>query len=146
MGDDRSAAVDESPAPSRRLWVPDRSDGSGWAAVDWSSVAAGSRYHYRHGAPLLEAMADRTPFYRVVTRLESETLRPHENSYFVPADRLADFLGELSLAAGAEVIWHVEPAVEPPIESLVAQPTPERRPPETATPGVHDPGARPHRQ
>lgn len=107
-----------------RLWVPDSADGSGWAPVDWSSVATGSRYHYRHGAPLAEALAVRPPFYRVVTRLESATLRPHENSYFMPADRLADFVGELSLAAGAEVIWHIEPTSEPPPESGVGQPYP----------------------
>jgi hypothetical protein len=35
----------------------------------------------------------------------------------VPRDRLADFLAEVSLAAGAEVIWHVEPCPLPPSES-----------------------------
>jgi hypothetical protein len=33
---------------------------------------------------------------------------------------LADFLGEMALAGGAEVIWHVEPCPEPPPESRVA--------------------------
>jgi len=107
-----------SPSPDR-LWVPDNPDGSGWAEVDWASAARGSRYHYRHGAPLAEARAARPAFYRVVTRLESAALAPHENSYFVPADRLADFLAELVLAGGAEVIWHVEACPEPPVESRV---------------------------
>jgi hypothetical protein len=30
---------------------------------------------------------------------------------------LADFLAEVSLAAGAEIIWHVEPCPQPPPES-----------------------------
>jgi hypothetical protein len=34
----------------------------------------------------------------------------------VARDRLADFLAEVSLAAGAEVIWHVEPCPRPPPE------------------------------
>lgn len=119
---DGAGAVDAAD----RLWVPDSADGSGWAPVDWTSVASGSRYHYRHGAPLGEAMASRVPFYRVVTRLESETLRPHENSYFVPADVLADFVGELSLAAGAEIIWHIEPVSNLPAECGLM-------PPETGT-------------
>lgn len=117
MNDLRRPDFAGGPHAPDRLWVPDSVDGSGWAPVDWSSVATGSRYHYRHGAPLADASAARSPFYRVVTRLESETLRPHENSYFVPADRLADFVGELSLAAGAEVIWHIEPITTPPPES-----------------------------
>ena len=100
-----------------RLWVPDNPDGSGWAAVDWVSAARGSRYHYRHGVPLPEARAALPPFYRVVTRLESDELAPHENSYFVPRDRLADFLAEVSLAGGVETIWHVEPCAAPPAES-----------------------------
>ena len=31
--------------------------------------------------------------------------------------RLADFLAELSIAGGAEFIWHVEGCAEPPVES-----------------------------
>jgi hypothetical protein len=100
-------------------WIPDNPDGSGWADVDWTSAIRGSRYHYRHGAPLVEARAALPPFYRVVTRLESATLEPHENSYYVPNDRLADFLAELALAGGAEIIWHVEPCHDPPPESRV---------------------------
>ena len=42
------------------------------------------------------------PFYRVVTRLETEALHAHENSYYVARERLADFLAEVSLAASAE--------------------------------------------
>lgn len=103
----------------RDLWVPDNPDGSGWADVDWVSAVRGSRYHYRHGAPLAEAQARRSPFYRVVTRLESADLAPHENSYYVPANRLADFLGELIWNGGHEVIWHVEPCPEPPAEARV---------------------------
>ena len=101
------------------MWVPDNPDGSGWAEVDWMSAAQGSRYHYRHGQPLPAARAGRPAFYRVVTRLESEVLAPHENSYYVPGDRLADFLAEVALAGGAEVIWHVEACEEPPVESRV---------------------------
>ena len=112
MGDDPKAV-------SERLWVPDNPDGSGWAPVDWVSAARGSRYHYRHGEPLVAARAARPPFYRVVTRLESATLEPHENSYFVPSDRLADFLAELAFAGGAETVWHVEPCDAPPPESLL---------------------------
>ena len=104
----------------RRLWMPDNPDGSGWAEVDWASAVRGSRYHYRHGEPLPEARALLATFYRVVTRLESDDLEPHENSYFVPQTRLADFLAELALAGGAETIWHVEPCSEPPPESRVA--------------------------
>lgn len=107
---------------SERLWAPDNPDGSGWAAVDWMSAARGSRYHYRHGMPWPEANAARPAWYLVVTRLESAALEPHENSYYVERERLADFLGELSLAGGAEVIWHVEPCVEPPTESRVTGP------------------------
>ncbi len=103
----------------RDLWVPDNPDGSGWAEVDWVSAVRGSRYHYQHGAPLEEAKARRSPFYRVVTRLESEELSPHENSYYVPADILADFLGELIWNGGHEVIWHVEPCANPPKEARV---------------------------
>lgn len=102
---------------SKRLWVPDNPDGSGWAAVDWVSAVRGSRYHYRHGLPRAEALAALPPYYRVVTRLESATVEPHENSYYVPNAHLADFLAELALAGGAEVIWHIEPCTEPPSES-----------------------------
>ena len=101
------------------LWVPDNPDGSGWAEVDWASAARGSRYHYRHAEPLAEARARRPAFYRVVTRLESDELAPHENSYYVAGERLADFLAEVGLAGGAEAIWHVEPCPEPPPESRV---------------------------
>lgn len=104
---------------SDRLWVPDNPDGSGWADVDWGSVVRGTRYHYQHGAPLAEARASQPPYYLVVARLESAELRPHENRYYVPRELLADFLGELALAGGAEVIWHVEPCPEPPPESRV---------------------------
>ncbi|HEU5434276.1 MAG TPA: hypothetical protein VFU81_21570 [Thermomicrobiales bacterium] len=100
-------------------WVPDNPDGSGWAAVDWMTAIRGSRYHYRHGESLAEARALRPPFYRVVTRLESAALEPHENSYYVPAGVLADFLAEVVLLGGAETIWHVEPCAAPPAESNV---------------------------
>ena len=108
---------DGSAKESGRLWVPDNPDGSGWAAVDWASAVRGSRYHYRHGEPREEALAALPSFYRVVTRLESAELIPHENSYYVPRERLADFLAEVSLAGGAEVVWHVEGCAEPPVES-----------------------------
>ena len=102
------------------LWVPDNPDGSGWADVDWVSAVRGSRYHYRHGEPHPEAQAMLPPFYRVVTRLDTERLHaPHENSYYVPSERLADFLAELFLAGGDESIWHIEPCQEPPSESRV---------------------------
>jgi hypothetical protein len=102
---------------SARLWVPDNPDGSGWADVDWVSAARGSRYHYQHAPPLAEARERQPSHYRVVTRLESAELRPHENSYYVPREQLADFLAEVSLVGGAEVIWHIEPCPEPPAES-----------------------------
>ncbi|MDQ3693683.1 MAG: hypothetical protein M3464_08650 [Chloroflexota bacterium] len=105
-------------ARSARLWVSDHPDGSGWAAVDWASVARGSRYHYQHGPDLAVARAAQSSHYRVVTRLESAELRPHENSYYVPRERLADFLAELALVGGAEIIWHVEPCHDPPVESM----------------------------
>ena len=100
-------------------WVPDNPDGSGWADVDWVSVARGSRYHYRHGEAVEVARSRRPPAYRVVTRLESASLEAHENSYYVAGDTLADFLGELLLVGGAEVLWHVEPCWDPPEESGV---------------------------
>lgn len=99
------------------LWLPDNPDGSGWADVDWASAARGSRYHYRHGEPLAEARAQRPRFYRIVTRLETERIAPHENTYFVLADDLADFVSELVWNGGAEVIWHIEPCAEPPPEA-----------------------------
>jgi len=107
-------------APARRLWVPDHPDGSGWADVDWASAVRGSRYHYRHGEPHDEAVELLPPFYRVVTRLDTPALHaPHENSYYVPRESLADFVAELSLSAGAEAIWHIEPCLNPPAESGV---------------------------
>ena len=60
-------------------------------------------------------------FYRVVTRLESEALHAHENSYYVDARPASGFLAEVSLAAGAEVIWHVEPCPRPPPESRLGR-------------------------
>jgi hypothetical protein len=102
-----------------RFWVPDHPDGSGWADVDWISASRGSRYHYRHVGSVEEERARLPAFYRVVTRLESAELHPHENTYFVSRERLADFLAEISIAGGAEVIWHVEPCETPPPESRV---------------------------
>jgi hypothetical protein len=102
-----------------RFWIPDNPDGSGWADVDWSSAARGSRYRYRHVGPAAQEWLRLPAFYRVVTRLESDVLHPHENSYFVSRERLADFLAEIILAGGAEEIWHVEPCPEPPPESGV---------------------------
>jgi hypothetical protein len=105
-----------TPDEDNRFWIPDNPDGSGWADVDWVSATRGSRYHYRHMEP--EEERSRLPaFYRVVTRLESEALHAHENSYYVTQEQLANFLAEVSLAAGAEVIWHVEPCPQPPPES-----------------------------
>jgi hypothetical protein len=104
---------------SDRLWIPDNPDGSGWAEVDWASAARGSRYHYRHVGPVSAERALLPAYYRVVTRIESETLHPHENSYFVARDSLSDFLAEIGVAGGAEVIWHVEPCPTPPRESRV---------------------------
>lgn len=105
------------PAPPDRLWIPDNPDGSGWAEVDWASASRGSRYHYRHVGGIAEERLRLPRFYRVVTRLESPALHPHENSYYVGQERLADFLAEISIAAGAETIWHVEPCEHPPPES-----------------------------
>ena len=80
---------------SEELWIPDNPDGSGWADVDWVSAV-----------------------YRIVTRLDTPLLHaPHENSYYVPQARLADFLTELALAGGDETIWHIEPCPAPPPES-----------------------------
>lgn len=107
-----------------RLWIPDNPDGSGWADVDWVSAVRGSRYHYCHGAPRQEALQQLPLFYRVVTRLDTPHLHaPHENSYYVPRELLADFLAELSMAAGAEMIWHVEACAEPPAEAKVTPTT-----------------------
>ncbi len=116
-GDGQTPA--ERQATSDRLWVPDNPDGSGWADVDWASAARGSRYHYQHGPPLAEAVAARPPFYLIRTRLESDELIPHENDYYVAAAELADFVGELALAGGAEIIWHIEPCPEPPPDAQV---------------------------
>ena len=102
-----------------RFWIPDNPDGSGWADVDWVSASRGSRYHYRHVGPIDGERLRLPPFYRVVTRLESEELHAHENSYYVAQDRLADFLAEMSLMGGSEVIWHIEPCPSPPPESQV---------------------------
>lgn len=101
------------------FWIPDNPDGSGWALVDWASVSQGSRYHYRHGEDLSTATAARPRGYKVVTRLETERIIPHENTYFVPASALADFLGELVWHGGDEVIWHIEPVNEAPAEAQV---------------------------
>jgi hypothetical protein len=109
----------ESPAAQDRFWSPDNPDGSGWAEVDWTSAAQGSRYHYRHVGSIAEERERQPAYYRVVLRLESATLPPHENSYYVPRERLADFLAEVSLAGGAEEIWHIEPCPSPPAECRV---------------------------
>jgi hypothetical protein len=100
-------------------WIPDNPDGSGWADVDWPSVARGSRYHYEHGLGLDEARAARPKFYKVVTRLESETIIPHNNTYYVTGDALADFVAEFVWNDGAEIVWHIEPCDEPPREANV---------------------------
>jgi len=105
---------------SDRLWVPENPDGSGWALVDWVSAAGGSKYYYCHGKSREEAASELPPYYRVVTRLDSEILHaPHENSYYVPRASLADFVAEISLAGGVEMIWHIEPCNAPPPESKV---------------------------
>lgn len=97
-------------------WQPDNADGSGWAEVDWTSAARGSRYHYRH-VPKSEKES-RPPYYLVKTRLESPELQaPHENSYFISRDRLADLIMELTFSGGDEGIWHIEPCNSPPPES-----------------------------
>ncbi len=103
-----------------RFWIPDNPDGSGWADVDWVSATRGTRYHYRHVGMVEEERALLPRFYRVVTRLESAVLHAHENSYYVPRAGLADFLDEISLAGGAEIVWHVEGCAEPPAESRAA--------------------------
>jgi hypothetical protein len=104
------------------LWIPDNPDGSGWADVDWTSAVRGSRYHYQHGQSHEMASAERPRWYLVRTRLDTPLLHaPHENDYYVSRDSLADFLVELSLAGGDEVIWHVEPCERPPDDARVAQ-------------------------
>ena len=106
---------------SRELWIPDNPDGSGWADVDWVSAVRGSRYHYRHAEPEAEARKLRPAFYRIVTRLDTPRLHsPHENSYYVPADRLGDFLAELAQVGGDEVVWHVEACESPPVQANIS--------------------------
>jgi hypothetical protein len=103
-------------------WVPEKPDGSGWAEVDWASAIRGSRYHYRHGERGPGADRQRATWYRVVTRLETPNLdAPHENSYNVPAGALSDFLAELTMAGGDELIWHIEPCPQPPPEARVSE-------------------------
>lgn len=106
-----------------RLWIPENEDGSGWADVDWPSVAQGSRYHYQHGLELVAARALRPAYYKVVTRIESATIEPHDNAYYVAADHLADFVAEFIWNNGAEIVWHIEPCAEPPIEAKVSVPS-----------------------
>ena len=103
-----------SKRPENKQWVPDNPDGSGWADVDWTSAVRGSRYYYRHAEPHAIAETKRPQWYLVVTRLDTPLLHaPHENSYYVPARSLADFVAELTMAGGDETIWHVEPIDEP---------------------------------
>jgi hypothetical protein len=100
------------------LWVPDNPDGSGWASIDWTGVVRGRKYFYRHAEPDAEARALRPAWYRVVTRLDTPLLHaPHENSYYVSADEIADFLAEVILAGGNEVLWRIDPIDSPPPES-----------------------------
>lgn len=101
-------------------WIPDNADGSGWADVDWVSAGQGSRYHYQHGLPLADAEAARPRYYLVRTRSESEQIpTPHENTYYIPASALHDFLSELCWSSGAEIIWHIEPVDTTPQEARV---------------------------
>lgn len=103
-----------------KLWIPDNPDGSGWADIDWVSAVQGSRYHYRHGEPLAEAIAARPPYYLIRTRSETEQIpTPHENTYYIPAANLHDFLVELGWSGGSEIIWHIEPVDEVPDEAQV---------------------------
>ncbi len=44
-------------------------------------------------------------------------LHAHENDYYVPRASLADFLAEISITGGAEIIWHVEGCDSPPAEA-----------------------------
>lgn len=102
------------------LWVPDNPDGSGWADVDWASATRGSRYRYEHGLPLADAERQRSSWYEVVTRSETEAIpTPHENTYYVAGSQLADFLAEMVWNGGSEVIWHVGPIDQPPEEAHV---------------------------
>jgi len=111
---------EEIEAKYQSLWIPDNPDGSGWADVDWVSATQGSRYHYRHAEELEEAETLRPPYYRVVTRLQTEKIViPHENDYYVKSSQLAQFLEELIWNGGAETIWHIEPCAEPPAEAHV---------------------------
>lgn len=104
----------------QELWIPDNPDGSGWADIDWVSAVQGSRYHYEHGLPLAEAQAARPPFFRIVTRSETDDIpTPHMNTYYVPAETLADVLAELVWSGGSEMIWHIEPCDDPPAEARV---------------------------
>jgi hypothetical protein len=121
MASDSSGAKPGRAEKIDRFWTPDNPDGSGWADVDWVSAVRGSKYHYRHGLEYDAALAELPPFYRVVTRLESDVLIPHENSYYIPREHLGDFLAEIALAGGIEQVWHVEACAEPPAESRVHQ-------------------------
>jgi hypothetical protein len=107
------------------FWIPDNPDGSGWAEVDWASVSRGSRYHYQHGKPLAQAEAERPRGYRIVTRLETERIEPHENSYYVLVTQLAEFLNELAWHGGDEVVWHVEAVEFAPVEAMAEGLSPE---------------------
>jgi hypothetical protein len=106
-------------AKEDELWVPDNPDGSGWADVDWVSATQGSRYHYRHGGSLDEDVKALPLLFKVTTRLESERIRPHVNTYYVPGAKLHDFVEELVWNGGAERIWAIEPATEAPPEAKV---------------------------
>lgn len=101
------------------LWVPDNADGSGWADVDWVSTTQGSRYHYQHGEEIETARTSLPPLFRVVTRLESETIRPHENTYYVPSAMLHGFVEELVWNGGAERLWSIEPTDDAPPEAKI---------------------------
>lgn len=106
--------------PRHDLWVPDNPDGSGWADVDWVSATQGSRYHYRHGEPYEEAVEALPPLFKVVTRLESEDIQPHINTYYVPAVRLHDFVEEVVWNGDNERLWSIEPTTSAPPEARVA--------------------------
>lgn len=108
------------PETLHKLWIPDNPDGSGWANVDWVSALNGSRYHYRHGEELQEAQAMLPPYYLVRTRSVSDQIpTPHENTYYIPATSLHDFLEELLWSGGAERLWHIEPVDDVPEEAHV---------------------------
>lgn len=103
------------------LWIPDNPDGSGWADIDWVSAVRGSRYHYRHGEPREAARRALPAFYMVVTRSETEQIpTPHENTYYVSAAMLHEFLSELVWSGGSEEIWHIAPCETPPPEARVS--------------------------